>query len=243
MRRVDPAVMPEALKGFALILATFADPDGTRVRPGIPSLRAITGKSSRTVQDRLTDLHDRLGFLILTRRGGGRGGSGRANEYRLAIPADLLERVGLIGIDEQSPATTVAGQSPESPATAIAGQSHLSPVDNQLSPATATADENDFHRQSDDSPDRLTGNLARIDRQQLLPATRTRPTTKSDQTSGYDPAQPPEAGSQADNGNPSPVEVIKPRAKCPHGLTLRASPDGLPSCPLCRRALPSTKDT
>ncbi|WP_431423785.1 hypothetical protein [Actinokineospora sp.] len=243
MRRVDPGVMPEVLKGFALILATFADPDGTRVRPGIPSLRAITGKSPRTVQDRLTDLHERLGFLILVRRGGGRGGSGRVNEYRLAIPADLLERVGLIGIDEQSPATAVAAQSAEPLATATAAQSQAHPVDKPLSPATATADENDFHRQPDDNSDRLTGNPAPIDRQQLLPTTRTGPTTKRDHSGCSDPTQPPEAGSQADNGNPSPVEAIKPRAKCPHGLAPRASPDGKPSCPLCRRALPSTKDT
>lgn len=87
-------------KLLAFILATYSDPDGSRVRPGLPRLTGVTGQSESTVKRHLRALRD-LGLITVARRGGGRGGSGHTTEYQLAIPEDLLERVELLGPGEQ----------------------------------------------------------------------------------------------------------------------------------------------
>lgn len=132
--------VPQPVKLIALMLATYADPDGSRVRPGPVVLAAVTGQSERSVKRHLGDLR-KLGLLTVTRRGGGRGGQGRTTEYQLSIPADLLDRVTLLGVNEQ----------PESEATQVARQSEPStvdePVDNSDSEATQMARESGDHHE------------------------------------------------------------------------------------------------
>lgn len=73
-----------------LVLATYADADGSRVRPGMDTVaddcRCSPATSRRAVQGLLA-----YGLLEVVHRGGGfasRGGAGLATEYRLTIPAD-----------------------------------------------------------------------------------------------------------------------------------------------------------
>ncbi|MFD6069295.1 helix-turn-helix domain-containing protein, partial [Amycolatopsis lurida] len=88
LRRVT---LPDDLKYAALLLGTYADPDGTRVRPGEPELAAAMGKSKATARRRVSALQE-MGFVRLVSRGGGRGAAARASVYRLTLPSDLLDR-------------------------------------------------------------------------------------------------------------------------------------------------------
>lgn len=94
-RLVRRIKMPASNKLLALVLATYADPDGSRVRPGNEVLAAVTGQSERTVKRNLASLRE-LGLLAIARRGGGRAGVGKTTEYQLTIPMDLLERAELL---------------------------------------------------------------------------------------------------------------------------------------------------
>lgn len=265
-RLVRRIVMPQNLKLLALVLATYADPDGTRVRPGTPVLAAVTDSGERTVRRLLTILREDLGLIEMVARGGGRGRSKRTAVYRLTVPTDLLDRVSLLSPDDRaddSPAIKVAAQSDESPATQEAGQSKESAVDNSetpaaqvagqsdpqrvdspQTPATQAADENEFHRPNDGVSERLTGQI-----DQLTGHSAGRTTTHIHQPprpADYpEPAQPqtahdePEA-SQTDHGESSEPRAAPPAERCDHGLVRRKRADGSAACALCRRQ--ATKD-
>jgi hypothetical protein len=68
-------------------LANYADGDGTRVRPGIARLSVDLEMDYRIVGSIVAHLR-RLGLLGLVRPGGG----AKADEYRLTLPVDLLDR-------------------------------------------------------------------------------------------------------------------------------------------------------
>jgi hypothetical protein len=99
-RIVRRIVMPHPVKFVALVLATYADPDGSRVRPGNPVLADVTGMSVATIKRYLSRLR-RMQLIALARRGGGRGGKGAASEYQLTIPADLLDTMILLSPGER----------------------------------------------------------------------------------------------------------------------------------------------
>jgi len=165
-RLVRRARLPKPVKLLALVLATYADPDGSRVRPGLPVLASVTGDSERNVGRLLRVLVDELGLLGQVARGGGRGGKGRASVYRLTIPVDLLDRLEMLSPDD-SPDIQMSSQSDESPVG--------NPVDNSVSPDTwmssESASDNDFHQTSDATFGRLTGHSDPIDRTSGCPPT------------------------------------------------------------------------
>lgn len=96
--------MTRDLVFLALLLATYADPDGTRVRPGPATVAEILGCSERTARRLIAALVD-LGLLELVRRGSGGGRAGKrkpmASEYRLTLPSDLLEAVELAPVERR----------------------------------------------------------------------------------------------------------------------------------------------
>lgn len=100
-RIVRRLVAPKHVKFLALVLATYADTNGTRVRPGNKRLAAVTGDEARNVRRILQVIRDELGLLEQVSRGGGRGRSEVAAVYRLTIPVDLLERATLLDPDER----------------------------------------------------------------------------------------------------------------------------------------------
>lgn len=165
-RLVRRARLPKPVKLLALVLATYADPDGSRVRPGIPVLASVTGDSERNVGRLLRHLVDDLGLLRQVARGGGRGGKGRASVYRLTIPVDLLDRLEMLSPDD-SPDTQMSSQSDESPVD--------NPVDNAVSPdmqmSSQSGSENAFHQTSGTTFGRLTGHSDPIDRTSGCPPT------------------------------------------------------------------------
>lgn len=67
----------------ALVLATYANADGTSVRPGVSRVATGAGVSTRTV-DRALDRLRSEGYLHKVRNGNSRAGV--ADEYRLTLP-------------------------------------------------------------------------------------------------------------------------------------------------------------
>jgi hypothetical protein len=252
-RIVRRAVIPKAVKYVAFVLATYADPDGTRVRPGMDVLAAVTGEGVSTVRRRVSKLRGTYGLLEMVSRGGGRNGRGKAAEFRLVLPTDLLERVELLppgdnarrgsirAVSNVSPLPQVSGQSEDSPLPQGSAQSGPSPVDNSESPLTVesaqSVEDEPIDRSLETTSDGLTAQNRRLT---AHPGERLPPTTPTttDQPGGPDPTQPTTAREQSDIQPISLVGVVKLKpAKCPHGLPAHIR-NGQPSCPLCRRSSP-----
>lgn len=85
IRRLD---IPPQQKYLALMLSTYADADGTRVRPGTKRLARVMGSTERTVIRSLNPLRE-WGLLQRTKKGNRH--SGQVDEYRLTVPATLLD--------------------------------------------------------------------------------------------------------------------------------------------------------
>lgn len=223
--------LPMRLKFTATMIATYADADGSRVRPGVEVLAAVTAQGASTVRKHLTALQE-YGLLELVSRGGGRAGRGKATQYRLTIPVDLLERVPMLPLGERrlsavpdsplAPGSAESDDATESPLPQESGQTEQSPVDNQPTPVDSPVDkhvsplaqqsgQSDDPEPNDRSENTVTERLsARFERMtarssEHLPS--TSPTTKTTTTTP-DPAQPP---------------------------TARASPT-TDTCPVCRTA-------
>lgn len=87
-------------KLVASVLADYANPDGTRIRPGNDRLVAVTELSDRTVRKALERLRE-LGLIDRVFEGSKMGRRGLADEYRLTIPDDLMDRVQMLDPDEK----------------------------------------------------------------------------------------------------------------------------------------------
>jgi hypothetical protein len=103
-RCVRRTSMAKELKLTAFVLASYADADGTRVKPSQATLSAVIGASDRSVRRYVRELRA-AGFLTLVLRGGGRFAAGRPSEYRLSLPAGWLDRFEVLGPEEGNPPT------------------------------------------------------------------------------------------------------------------------------------------
>lgn len=83
------------VKLVASYVSQYADTHGNHIRPGIVRLATETGFNEKTIRRALAKLRD-TGLLVRVRSGSAQGRRGQADEYRLAIPDDLLERVELV---------------------------------------------------------------------------------------------------------------------------------------------------
>lgn len=160
LRRVKIPVEPDptrrkamagatTVKAIAFAAATYSDPDGSSVRPGVERLAAVTGFGEVAVTRALRQLVA-LGLLDQVVVGSRQGRRAWASEYHLTIPEDLLDRLELLPPDEldaehRSPATCEQPADHRSPATTdpdeVAAE-HRSPATTDLpehrSPATRT---------------------------------------------------------------------------------------------------------
>ncbi|MFF0816614.1 hypothetical protein ACFYVR_15905 [Rhodococcus sp. NPDC003318] len=103
VRRVS---MPSGVKFVALALATYADGDGSRIRPSNARLAAVLEKSERTVERGMSWLVS-AGFVSITAHRNRH--AGLATEYRLSLPSDVLDRVVLDVEDRAGGPVTGAG--------------------------------------------------------------------------------------------------------------------------------------
>lgn len=89
---VRRARLGRTVKAVGLMLATYADPDGTRVHPGLARLSVDCELSYNVVKDAVAKL--RAGGLLKLVRAA--TPHYRADEYRLVLHPDLLERVEVL---------------------------------------------------------------------------------------------------------------------------------------------------
>jgi hypothetical protein len=214
-------VLPLRVKFLAFVLASYADADGSNVRPGIERLADVTGLGTATVKRSLKALRDEYGLLEQVRRGGGRGGTGAAAAYRLTIPEDLFDRVELLSPSERRIETTDHPGDPSiDPSTPVdnseSGITQVIPQSEETG-ITQVIHENGFqgsvvipHSRLRDQNERLRDHLG-----DPLPQTNH---LKDTTTSASD------------------VTVTSAReTKCDHGLSAGRGNDGTPICVLCRR--------
>lgn len=95
------------------LLATYADPDGSHVSPGVALLVAITGWSKRTVLALLDDLRDADRIERVSRADRYRG---RADQYRLTVPGQVQPQ------HPDSAPTQVQPQHPDAPDRVLSAQ-------------------------------------------------------------------------------------------------------------------------
>jgi hypothetical protein len=85
-RALRGASLPPTVQHVLLLLATYADGDGTSARPGEERLAAAAGLSTSTVRRALA-LARRLGWVVRSAASTARSrGRGRADEYALTVP-------------------------------------------------------------------------------------------------------------------------------------------------------------
>jgi hypothetical protein len=111
LRRVQVSVPSVKLVGFAM--ASYANADGSKIRPGQKRLAAVLGTSEMTVRRGQGEL-EMIGLLEMVFKGHslGRGrAAGFASEYRLTVPSDLLERVPMLDPEEAIYRTPTNGDS------------------------------------------------------------------------------------------------------------------------------------
>lgn len=75
--------MTPGCQHIALLMSTYANGDGTSIRPTVQTLVGVSGKSRSSIHEALRYLR-KTGWLQQTSRGA--GVSRKASEYRLAIP-------------------------------------------------------------------------------------------------------------------------------------------------------------
>jgi hypothetical protein len=245
--------LPKEVKYVGFVMATYADPNGTRIRPGAAELAAAVGDGESTLRRRVSFLR-KAGLIVQTSRGGGRNGAGRATEYRLTLPLDLLEQFEIRPVSAPriavvspvSPLTLVSAQDEDSPLTQGERSNGPSPVDNSESPlaqeSAQTGAPQDFDRSNNGVSETLTARFSALTahpwvsnyRPQDLPP---RPTTAET------PDVTTDRASDADNQIDDLPAAVEPwPAKCPHGAPNHRRPDGTPRCVLCRRNLPATPE-
>lgn len=126
LRRIRVSVPSVKLVGFAM--ATYANADGTKIRPGQKRLAAVLGTSEMTVRRGQAEL-EATGMLELVFKGHSQGrgqAGGYASEYRLTVPSDLLECVPLLDPDEVNHRTPMNSDSANC-RTPMSGNSGESP--------------------------------------------------------------------------------------------------------------------
>jgi hypothetical protein len=97
VRSFPAAHLSATEKLVAMMLRSYADPDGTRCRPGVERLAAATSLHRVTVIRALGRLEDK-GLIRHRRFGGGRGNTrGYATLYELTLPPEsVLRSAGLL---------------------------------------------------------------------------------------------------------------------------------------------------
>lgn len=238
----------------AMTLSTYADfATGRHARPGIAVLAIDCKLSYNVVADALATLRS-LGLAEISRRG---RGWGSADEYRLAIPEDLLDR-----IDVWSPSKVrteaekmrrqrrgAEARSRQKRAEQQPAAKVVAPVDNpgqqpagRVVPPEVTGPET-THEAGCIPEKQPSARVANNPRRDPPPPSNHTPLTTHSLVQGDGNHQT--AGATAlDIRDSRVVEESQPArlalpTRCPHGFPARYRPDGTSTCPACRRGLPA----
>lgn len=88
--------LPPSTKLVGLVLATYANQDGSSIRPTQAQVARDTGLGVRAVRKHLAVLRDDLSVIERTHRGSSSGRVNYADVYRLVVPDDLFDRLSLV---------------------------------------------------------------------------------------------------------------------------------------------------
>jgi hypothetical protein len=243
---VRRARLGRTVKAVALVLATYADADGTRVYPGVARLSYEAEVNYNTAKTALKALRD-AGLIKKV------GRKGDADEYRLILAEDLADRCdvptpaqvtleleALRGLKRGSyvprHADTTEDLRPVSLAADSNGGTNLRPV----SRAADTDTCGHIDGPQDESAACLTNDLRPHSRAATTQDRDTTTTTHSDadlETVSHGPR-----GDPAESNSDFAAEVIDlaarrallAPAKCGHGLQGGNRADGQPNCTICR---------
>ncbi|MGH3190003.1 MAG: hypothetical protein ACRDOL_22610 [Streptosporangiaceae bacterium] len=91
-----------SVKNVGLHAASYADPDGTNIFPGILRMANVTGLSERAVRDAFSFIRE-SGLMHRCSKGSAAGRRGFSDEYRLTIPLDIFARVQMLTPEEEYP--------------------------------------------------------------------------------------------------------------------------------------------
>lgn len=257
---VVPRVSGATIKLIALTMASYADADGTRIFPGVARIAVDAEVTHQTAKRALAALRT-LGLLDLVKAG---ARPGHADEYRLAIPTDLLDRVDVwspaahrleverlrgntrgryrpkgTGEPDPDPHLRVTHSPADSPDLRVNG----SPADTDLRVTQSPADTPLPPRPAGESVTRKPGPAGESVTD--LRVTDSPPTSHDlDTSTTSQPHRDLRTDVTAPRTRP-PQDPISPEvedrstppaSRCPHGLTPGTRPDGQPLCALCRRA-------
>lgn len=244
---VRRARLGRTVKAVALVLATYADADGTRVYPGVARLSYDAEVNYNTAKGALKALRD----AGLIRKVGRRGD---ADVYRLVLAPDLSDRcdvptpaqvdLELAAIRGLKRGSYVPKQRDE--------DEDLRPVDvaadgtgsEDLRPVSRAADSDicgPFDRPQEKSAVCLTNNLRPVDVAATTQDRDTKETTHSD-TDVRTVSHPPHGVAAESNSDLPSADVIDLEARrttlaptrCAHGLKGGKRADGQPHCAICR---------
>lgn len=126
-------------KLVAYALADYANPDGTRVRPGNPRLIAVTELSDKTVRRSLSTLRE-LGLIERVFEGSKMGRRGLADEYRLTYDDQMPTSVEMLPPGEIPEEPVTSTDDPTGTPVTDTGDNSTAPVDNPGTPVTVTGD-------------------------------------------------------------------------------------------------------
>lgn len=223
------ARLGSSAKAVAMMLANYADSDGTRIFPGLTRLAVECELSYKTVQAAMEKLR-RVGLVERVRRAGRRG---QADEYRLTIGPDLLEhltvlspsqvRLAMEGIRRpwgKGPRPTGGAEVNDGPQP-IEGAEVDPLVKGTSAQPGVRGVETSAHLTAGPQPN------------QWAPTHHDRVTTATDHSGNDLCADVAVPSASAPKEDPLP-------SKCVHGLTARLRSDGQSSCTLCRRSARST---
>lgn len=238
------------VKSVAGRLATYADGNGTRIRPGLARLALDLEIDHRAVGAIVAYLR-RIGLLGLVRAGNGT----KADEYRLTLPVDLLERDDL---EVWSPARQAAelervraivrgrkrpsGDGPGGPdggrthapeGQAIDTDTHApeghADGENACPSGTGDACPSGVQKSADACP---SGGATHVPQGRATHQDLDTTTTHHPDQDLRTAVTPSRANGPANNPESSSAKS----KRCPHGLKPTRRPDGRPTCALCRVA-------
>lgn len=231
-----------SIKAVAGRLASYADGNGRRVRPGVARVALDLEVDMRTVKTAMAHLR-KIGLLQLVRAGGRRG----ADEYRLTLPVDLLDRDDLTvwspteqraEIERLSDANRGTFRTPPRDPDGGGSRGPQAPEKEPVSQGPQAPDKGPdvtpISGASGASNEAIMGACGSVYEGPQAPATHQ----DLDTTTTHHPDEDlrtavtlPGANGPATNPDSPPTPK-----RCPHGLKPTRRQDGRPSCALCRVA-------
>jgi hypothetical protein len=247
---VRRARLGRTVKAVAMVLATYADSDGTRVHPGLARVAWEAEVNYNTAQQALAKLRE-VQLIQLVRKSGRKGGRRRdADEYRLILGEDVMEHLDIptparAEVEIERIRRAKHGQhkteSHPAPMGAVNDEAHPAP----MGADTGTGTEPHPSAQGAEAP---TAPIRTGPKTSTAPIGATRPHPAALGPTAHDrdttttahadedlvtASHPPRVRTADAEDHISPPADLVTRPRCPHGRSARTD-RGVPRCPDCR---------